>query len=160
DAGQTKSFSLIGAPAGASINANSGAFTWTPTAAGSYIFKVRVTDNGTPTLSDEEVITVTVSAGIVQLNRTAQPITDSETTKFIRLYPNPVTDRFTVNLPEPVTQISTSIVNTAGAEVILNGHQQISPDQIQVNVGQLKPGMYLFHLQLDQKKQILKFIKQ
>ncbi|QMU31362.1 choice-of-anchor tandem repeat GloVer-containing protein [Adhaeribacter radiodurans] len=159
DAGQSKIFSLIGAPAGATINANSGAFAWTPATDGSYLFKVRVADNGTPPLFDEEVITVTVSAGIVQFNRSVPTTSNSEITKLIRLYPNPVTDRFTVNLPEPVTQISTSIVNTAGAEVMLNGHQQTSPDQIQVNVGQLKAGMYLFHLQLDQKRQVLKFIK-
>jgi hypothetical protein len=57
-------FSLIGAPAGAGINSSSGAFSWTPSEAqgpGSYTFKVRVTDNGTPALADEEEITVTVN---------------------------------------------------------------------------------------------------
>jgi hypothetical protein len=57
-------FSLVGAPAGAGINATSGAFSWTPAEAqgpGSYTFKVRVTDNGTPSLYDEEEITVTVT---------------------------------------------------------------------------------------------------
>lgn len=64
DAGQTRTFSLVGAPAGASINATSGAFTWTPTAAqvGSPSLTVRVTDNGSPAMSDEETITVTVTA--------------------------------------------------------------------------------------------------
>nr|WP_317046582.1 choice-of-anchor tandem repeat GloVer-containing protein [Adhaeribacter arboris] len=160
DAGQTKTFSLIGAPAGASINASSGAFTWTPTAADSYLFKVRVTDNGTPVLFDEEVVTVTVTAGIVRLNRQMSTGTMSETTQQIRLYPNPVTDQFTVSLPEPATEISTSIRTATGAEVMLNGHQVITPNKLQVNVEQLKAGMYLFHLQLDHKKQVLKFIKQ
>src|SRR5207249_1659199 len=57
-------FSLVGAPAGAAINAATGTFTWTPTAAqapGSYTFTVKVTDNGSPPLSDEEAITVTVT---------------------------------------------------------------------------------------------------
>jgi hypothetical protein len=56
-------FSLAGAPAGASINAATGAFTWTPTpddAGRQFTFTVRVTDAGTPNLSDEETITVTV----------------------------------------------------------------------------------------------------
>ena len=47
----TLTFALVGAPAGASINASSGAFTWTPTEAqgpGSFTFTVKVTDNGTP----------------------------------------------------------------------------------------------------------------
>ncbi|MBS1706181.1 MAG: putative Ig domain-containing protein [Armatimonadetes bacterium] len=56
-------FSLSGAPSGASITAG-GVFTWTPTEAqgpGSYSFDVVVTDNGSPNLSDSETITVTVN---------------------------------------------------------------------------------------------------
>ena len=58
----TLTFSLVGAPAGASIDPATGAFTWIPTSAqiGSATFTVRVTDNGTPNLYDEETITVTV----------------------------------------------------------------------------------------------------
>jgi hypothetical protein len=64
DSGQTLTFSLgAGAPAGASINPTSGAFTWTPTSVGSPSVTVRVTDNGTPAMSDQEAITVTVTAG-------------------------------------------------------------------------------------------------
>ena len=58
------SFSLIGAPAGASINSTTGAFSFTPTEAqgpGSFNFKVRVTDDGSPVLFAEEMITVTVN---------------------------------------------------------------------------------------------------
>jgi parallel beta-helix repeat protein len=58
-------FSLdAGAPAGASINAATGVFTWTPTEAqgpGTYAVTVRVTDNGTPNLSAFETITITVN---------------------------------------------------------------------------------------------------
>jgi hypothetical protein len=65
NAGQTLTFSLdAGAPAGAAINGSTGAFSWTPTEAqgpGSYPITVRVTDNGSPTLSDFEAITITVN---------------------------------------------------------------------------------------------------
>ena len=57
-------FSLAGAPAGASINSTTGAFSWTPTEAqgpGTYSFSVKVTDNGAGLLSDDELITVTVN---------------------------------------------------------------------------------------------------
>ena len=64
DAGQTKTFTLdAGAPTGASINAASGAFSWTPSetqGGGTYPITVRATDNGSPALSDYETITVTV----------------------------------------------------------------------------------------------------
>jgi hypothetical protein len=54
-------FSLdAGAPAGATINATTGAFSWTPGATGSFPLTVRVTDDGTPALSDFEAITITV----------------------------------------------------------------------------------------------------
>jgi hypothetical protein len=61
---QTLTFSLVGAPQGASINASTGAFTWTPseTQGGqAFTFAVRVTDNGDPARSGEETITVTVA---------------------------------------------------------------------------------------------------
>ena len=50
-------------PAGASITSG-GVFSWTPTEAqgpGTYRFFVKVTDNGTPVMSDDEEITVTVA---------------------------------------------------------------------------------------------------
>jgi hypothetical protein len=56
-------FSLIGAPAGAAIDPATGVFEWTPAEAqgpGVYTFTVRVTDDGSPSLYDEEEITITV----------------------------------------------------------------------------------------------------
>ncbi|MEO8497164.1 MAG: putative Ig domain-containing protein, partial [Planctomycetota bacterium] len=57
-------FSLdSGAPSGAGIDPVTGVFTWTPSEAqgpGTFDITVRVTDDGTPNLSDSETITVTV----------------------------------------------------------------------------------------------------
>ncbi len=65
NAGDLLAFSLdAGAPTGAAINGSTGAFAWTPTESqgpGSFPIVVRVTDNGSPTLSDFETITVTVN---------------------------------------------------------------------------------------------------
>src|SRR5213594_3911406 len=56
-------FSLdAGAPAGATINSSTGAFSWTPSASGTFPVTVRVTDNGSPALDDFEVITITVNS--------------------------------------------------------------------------------------------------
>ncbi|HOW24678.1 MAG TPA: putative Ig domain-containing protein, partial [Bacteroidales bacterium] len=64
----TLTYSLVGAPAGASIDPVTGVFTWIPTAdqgPGSYTFTVKVCDNGTPVpLCDEEEITVTVNQSV------------------------------------------------------------------------------------------------
>lgn len=54
-------YSLVGAPAGATIDASTGVFTWTPTAAqgpASYNFTVRVSDGA---LSHEQAVDVTVN---------------------------------------------------------------------------------------------------
>lgn len=58
---QTNSFSLVNPPSGAVINSQSGAFSWTPMTTGTFPLTVKVTDNGTPALSDEEPIMITVS---------------------------------------------------------------------------------------------------
>ena len=62
---QTLSYSLTGTvPAGATINASTGVFSWTPTAAQAgqiHTFSVRVTDDGSPNLFDEEQISVGVA---------------------------------------------------------------------------------------------------
>src|SRR6185369_9331899 len=52
---QPLTFSLVGAPGGAAIDASTGAFSWTPTEVqgpGSYPFKVRVSDGTTTTDAD------------------------------------------------------------------------------------------------------------
>ena len=56
-------FSLFTAPAGASINAATGVVSWTPGAAqvGPNSFVIRVTDNGSPALHDDEDFVVTVT---------------------------------------------------------------------------------------------------
>ncbi|QMU29621.1 choice-of-anchor tandem repeat GloVer-containing protein [Adhaeribacter radiodurans] len=80
DAGQTKTFSLVGAPSGATINATSGAFSWKPSIAGSYNFTVKVTDNGSPALSDQEAVSVTVlnsTSSTVRLNTGGEAATSS-----------------------------------------------------------------------------------
>lgn len=58
----TLSFSLIGAPGGATIDSASGAFQWTPTVGqiGSHTFTVRVTDDGTPNMHDDKTVTLTI----------------------------------------------------------------------------------------------------
>ena len=64
DPSDTLSFSLSGAPAGASIDPVAGDFTWTPTEAQGpnvYNFDVVVTDSGSPALSDSGSVTVTVN---------------------------------------------------------------------------------------------------
>jgi uncharacterized protein (UPF0179 family) len=60
----TLTFTLLSPPAGATINPVTGVFTWQPTEAqgpSTAVIRVRVTDNGTPNLSDTKSFTVTVN---------------------------------------------------------------------------------------------------
>jgi uncharacterized repeat protein (TIGR01451 family) len=62
DAGQTLTFSLVSGPPGLAVS-GAGSLTWTPTEAqgpGSYPVTVRVVDNGTPSLGDQRLFTITV----------------------------------------------------------------------------------------------------
>ncbi|MGV3558193.1 putative Ig domain-containing protein [Larkinella arboricola] len=65
DAGQTLTYSVSG-PAGASINASTGAFTWTPTTLGTYNVAIRATDTGSPALTAQEVVAVSVIPPVSQ----------------------------------------------------------------------------------------------
>lgn len=61
-------FSLVGAPASAWIDPDTGAFMWTPGESnplGTYTFKVRVADDGVPSLHDTKTISVTLTAAAV-----------------------------------------------------------------------------------------------
>ena len=59
----TLTFSLdAGAPSGSTINGSTGAFSWTPTASGTFPVTVRVTDNGSPALNDFEAINIVVGS--------------------------------------------------------------------------------------------------
>jgi hypothetical protein len=64
DTTDTLTFSLRGSvPSGAAIDPQTGAFAWTPLATqlGPSTFTVRVTDNGSPNLLDEELISIFVN---------------------------------------------------------------------------------------------------
>ncbi|HOS91632.1 MAG TPA: HYR domain-containing protein, partial [Prolixibacteraceae bacterium] len=64
NSGDVLTFSLVGEPEGAVIDPVTGVFTWTPTEVqgpGSYTVTVQVCDDGSPSLCDEETITITVN---------------------------------------------------------------------------------------------------
>jgi PKD repeat protein len=60
DAGSALTFSAGNLPTGATLNATTGVFNWTPTATGTSSVTVTVTDNGSPAQNDFEVVTITV----------------------------------------------------------------------------------------------------
>ena len=159
DAGQTKTFSLISAPAGATINATTGVFTWKPTVKGSYTFKVRVTDNGSPVLYDEEQITVTVTASLT-INAEARMVNTESSSKIEKssIYPNPVTTQFTVNIKKP-GNCTIQIIDIKGT-LLSNRKYTRDNNSLQIEATQLTAGQYYLRVQYeDGTIEVLKFIK-
>lgn len=162
DAGQTKTFSLITPPSGATIGSTTGMFSWTPATTGTYTVKVRVTDNGSPVLYDEETITVTVTSALT-IATTQNAAFDGKQNEAqpaqAALYPNPVVSAFVINLKHETTNARLMIVDMKGATVYskqYNGAMQ----QLQVNAAALKPGAYMALVQEGSHTETLKFIKQ
>ena len=104
-------FSLINPPAGASINPTTGVFTWTPTEAqgpGVFTFTVKVCDDGTPVLCDQQLVTITVEE--VNLAPELDPIENQEVEVGTLL-------TFTVTASDPDLPVQTLIFYLDGAPV-------------------------------------------
>lgn len=155
DSGQVLTFSLIGAPQGATINASTGLFKWTPSVTGTFTFKVRVTDNGIPALYDEEQITVTVTSTL------ASATVDEQVKKELHatMYPNPVDDKFYVTLSTPAEQLTIRILSVNGAVISSNTYSATGKSRIEIDASQLSRGIYMLQLTTGNANQTMRFIK-
>ncbi|HWS99558.1 MAG TPA: putative Ig domain-containing protein [Pyrinomonadaceae bacterium] len=114
-ADNTLSFSLEGAPAGASINPASGVFNWQPSLSqgpGDYTFNVRVTDDGDPALYDEETVTVKV----VDATAPASSAALSETANGAGWHKQNVTVSITAQDPQAGSGVKRVTYTTSGAQ--------------------------------------------
>jgi len=158
DAGQTKTFSLITPPAGATIGATTGVFSWTPTAAGSFTFKVRVTDNGSPVKFDEEQITVTVTA---TLTVAASDVEVKERTLMskVLLYPNPVKSSCMVTLDRSYGNVTATLTDLQGAIVKNWSMSKVNNQQLKFGLDGLARGQYILKLNTEGGSRVFKILK-
>ena len=166
DPGQTKTFSLIGAPSGATISSTTGTFTWTPSVTGSFTFKVRVTDNGSPVLYDEETITVTVTApALVNASVTTMAasipdnVTETPHTVAATVYPNPASDKLTLTWTGTLQNAAVRIIDMRGVVLYQQQHVNTESSTLEINVRSLRPGEYLLQLQTTQGNKAILFTK-
>jgi uncharacterized repeat protein (TIGR03803 family) len=160
DAGQTKTFSLVTPPAGATIGSTTGSFSWTPTAMGTFNITVKVTDNGSPVLSDTETITVTVTAPLAAREASADGFEETALAN-ARLFPNPVAGALTVQLDGQAAQVQGTVITDAtGKAHLTNAHRVQSENELALDVSGLKEGLYLLRLQTPQGHHTLRFLKQ
>ncbi|MBD0258160.1 MAG: putative Ig domain-containing protein, partial [Cytophagales bacterium] len=118
DAGQTKTFSLVNAPAGATIGASTGVLAWTPAATGTFSLTVKVTDNGSPILTDTETITVSVTSAA---RLAAEDGAGDQADVKISLHPNPAAHTLYVALETAAPVEGTAVVDASGRTHLLNG---------------------------------------
>ncbi|MFT3682978.1 MAG: T9SS type A sorting domain-containing protein [Ferruginibacter sp.] len=161
--GQTVTYSLISAPAGMTISSTSGTVTWKPTTTGSFTFKVRATDNGSPALYDEEQVTITVTATLAaKLN----PAQDTEAINTflkpatVTVYPNPVKDNATIVLPSITGEAAVTVYDIRGAVISRQVYKPLSKNTININTSLLQPGTYIISIRSVNESETVKIIKQ
>lgn len=156
DKGETITYSLINAPQGASINATTGVFTWTPLITGTFSFKIRATDNSSLALYDEQQVTVTV---VNTLKATTQSNAIASVIE-AQLYPNPVSNEVHVTIKESVTNAAIKIVDMSGRVLVSKQFQSSCSNNFVINVAGLISGIYILQLQTGNTSSSFKFIKQ
>ena len=126
--GQTKRFSLIGAPQGATIGTSSGAFSWVPQSSGIYKFVVRISVAAAPELYDEETVTVKVvnsgSVTSVRINAGGGAYTTSDGRAF-------EADNYYDGVDRTSTIADADILNTTDDELYRSGR---SSDYFNYNI--------------------------
>ncbi|KAA6438410.1 DNRLRE domain-containing protein [Dyadobacter flavalbus] len=126
--GQTKRFSLIGAPKGATIGKSSGVFSWVPQSSGIYKFVVRISVAAVPELYDEETVTVKVvnSGGVnsVRINAGGSAYTASDGRVF-------EADNYYDGVDRTSTIADVDILNTTDDELYRSGR---SSDYFNYNI--------------------------
>jgi hypothetical protein len=159
DAGQTRTFSLTNAPAGATIGAGTGIFAWTPTATGTFTFTVKVADNGSPILSDTETITVTVTSAVAA-RLAAEEETGFEADVQVTLHPNPAAETLFITLASATPVEGTAVFDASGRTHLLDAHRVRDEKHLEVNVSALEPGLYLLRLHTVAGVHTRRFLKQ
>ncbi|WP_211325354.1 putative Ig domain-containing protein, partial [Larkinella arboricola] len=121
---QTLTYSVTGA-GGASINASSGAFSWTPTTTGTYSLTVKVTDSGTPALVAQEVMGVTVlPAPVVPQSVVSLSLMNADNDQEIKLLtPGEVLNLASLPTKNLNIRANTNPVTVGSVKMVLSGKQ-------------------------------------
>ena len=159
DGGQKITYSLIGAPAGASINATSGLFTFTPTTTGNFSFKVPATDNSALLLYDEESITVTVTNTLTAIIQSSAVEAIAEK-PVATIYPNPVLDKAFITLSTNAEKVTVRVIDINGKVVSSNIYSTGGKNRIELDATQLSRGIYFAEVQTTESRTTMRFIRQ
>jgi len=118
--------------------------SFTPSQSGSYA--VRITENGCTDTSDCYSITFT---GMRLVNAEKDFI----------VFPNPAKDKLTIQSHAPVDQANIIITNLQGSKMLEQAYDS-EHDLIEINLRDLKSGVYLIHFYSENITAVLKFLKE
>ncbi|GAO44402.1 choice-of-anchor tandem repeat GloVer-containing protein [Flavihumibacter petaseus] len=150
DAGAVIKYTLVSPPTGATIVATTGAFTWTPSAVGTYTISVRATDN--TNLFDEKPVTITVTAAVAGLASLSSIGAETKVSGYGegKLYPNPVSgESCKVQLQESATHISSQLYNAGGLCVGRNIHRAAAGNLLEIDLRDIPAGSYFLVIQTE-----------
>ncbi|MBD0255208.1 MAG: choice-of-anchor D domain-containing protein, partial [Cytophagales bacterium] len=78
----------------------------------------------------------------------------------VRLHPNPVRDRLTVELPFPADQVeATAIADAAGVVRLKDAHVAAGPQALHLDVAALPAGLYLLRIEAGTGHRVTRFVK-
>jgi hypothetical protein len=111
------------------------------------------TTGGAANFSGVEVWKVNTTARIAAGN--------AETEEWqVNLYPNPVTDKLTIQLPFSAEAVkATTVTDATGILRLINAHKAVRQNQLQIRTATLPDGLYIIHLDTDRGNRIMKFLK-
>lgn len=139
---------------GVILNTSDGGVTWTELISGTsqslYSIFFPATDTGYAVGADG-IILKTTNGGGVWINR------QNSSSQTIKIYPNPVIDKFTLELTRFPKNASISISNPNGQ---ISLQQLITTNQIQIDLSSLPSSVYFLRYLDDQTVDIMKIIKE
>jgi hypothetical protein len=79
----------------------------------------------------------------------------------VTLYPNPTTGKFRVEFAgASATGVTTTLTDAVGSERLRNRHKVVGENTLEMDVTDLKAGVYLLQVQSGEKRRLLKVMKQ
>ena len=135
--------------------ANSGGVDWTREAPNDIGFAVVSSMAYRP--ADNKLLIGTHGNGMFEatINHVLS-VEDNEISQSIKLYPNPVTDRLNLNMPNEISKDASFTINNILGQFVMKG----SLENNQVNVANLDTGLYFIQISSNGKKGVKRFIKQ
>jgi len=145
--GDAVTYSLLTGPAGSSIDANTGMFTWGPTldqVGQTYNVTVKASDGTLTTKTSQTIAASTIITGVAIINNIPTEYNLSQN------YPNPFNPTTSIQFSIPKESfVKLSVFNVIGQEiqVLVNKNMSAGSYKVNFDASKLNSGMYLYRIE-------------